>query len=273
MDRNKLKELLDALASGGVTTEQALEQLKNLPYAELGFAKLDNHRSVRQGMPEVIFCPGKSAEQIATIASHIKSHHDVVVATRCEPDPAKSVLAKLDGASYYEQARMIVWGAPAPPDPNAPFVAVVTAGTADIPVAEEAAMFLNAAGIRVERLYDVGVAGIHRLLANTDVLNNATATIVVAGMDGALPSVVGGLLEGPVIAVPTSVGYGASFQGIAALLTMLNSCAAGLTVVNIDNGFGAAVAAIRIMSQVSRALRGEAAEVNSYSHRLPGSPA
>ncbi len=248
MDRNKLNELLRAVAQGTVPPERAYEKLKDLPYSELDFAKIDNHRSVRQGMPEVIFCPGKTPDQITRIAQELKARHEVVVATRCSSEVAASVLPVLSGAAYKEQARMIVWGTAAEPAPDTPYVAVVAAGTADLNVAEEAACLLGAASVAIERLYDVGVAGIHRLFSNMEMLRRAAVIIVVAGMDGALPSVIGGLLESPVIAVPTSVGYGASFQGVAALLTMLNSCAAGVTVVNIDNGFGAAMAAIRILS-------------------------
>lgn len=250
MDRNRLKELLDSLSEGKISPSDAFEQLKNLPYLELGFAKLDCHRSVRQGMPEVIFCPGKTPEQIVKIAQELKAQHNVVLATRCESEQAAAILSVLTEAQYEPQARVIVWGTPPAPSEQAPAVAVVSAGTADLPVAEEAALMLIASGLSVDRLYDVGVAGLHRLLDKIETLRKASVIIVVAGMDGALPSVVGGLIGCPVIAVPTSVGYGASFQGVSALLTMLNSCAAGVTVVNIDNGFGAAAAAMRIIFQM-----------------------
>lgn len=251
MNQEKLRAVLDAVASGEATPEAALELLRDLPYDDVGFAKVDLHRSLRQGLAEVIFCPGKTAHQIAEISRRLRQHHSVVLATRAEPAVAQEVLAQLEGAVYHELGRVIVYGDLPDPDDALRAVAVVTAGTADLPVAEEAAIVLQSQGVPVTRVPDVGVAGIHRLLGNLDALRKAAVVIVVAGMDGALPSVVGGLLEAPVIAVPTSVGYGASFQGLAALLTMLNSCAAGLTVTNIDNGFGAAMAAVKIV----RALR------------------
>jgi NCAIR mutase (PurE)-related protein len=252
MEPEKLRAILDSVASGDVTPDAALQALRDLPYEDVGFAKVDLHRSLRQGMAEVIFCPGKTPYQIAEICRRLRQHHAVVLASRAEPAVAQEVLSQLrEGAVYHELGKVIVYGDLPNPDESLPAVAVVTAGTADLPVAEEAAIVLQSQGVPVVRLPDVGVAGIHRLLGNLDVLRNVSVVIVVAGMDGALPSVVGGLLEAPVIAVPTSVGYGASFQGLAALLTMLNSCAAGLTVTNIDNGFGAAVAAHKIV----RALR------------------
>ncbi|SRR5579875_582452 len=252
MNRNKVKELLDALACGNLEPDEVYEQLKHLPYRDIGFAKIDSHRCLRQGMPEVIFCPGKTPEQVVKIAQDLKANHDLVLATRLDPEPAAAVLSVLTQAHYDPCSRVLVWGAVPQPEPGSPRVAAVAAGTADLPVAEEAAVVLASAGVSVQRLYDVGVAGIHRLFDNLETLKQASVIIVVAGMDGALPSVVGGLVEQPVIAVPTSVGYGASFQGLAALLTMLNSCAAGLCVVNIDNGFGAAAAALRILSQTDK---------------------
>lgn len=264
MDSEKVVNLLESVASGELTASQAAELLKDLPFTDLGFAKPDNHRGLRQGMPEVIFCPGKTPEQIVQIAQQLKAAHQVVLATRCQPDIAEKVLPLLPEAQYDALARLIVWGQPAQRADHS-FVAVVCAGTADLPVAQEAAAVLSAASVRVETCYDVGVAGIHRLLANLPMLRQASVVIVVAGMDGALPSVVGGLLACPVIAVPTSVGYGASFQGLAALLTMLNSCATGITVVNIDNGFGAAAAAIRILDAAKKyhAVPSPASELGS----------
>jgi pyridinium-3,5-biscarboxylic acid mononucleotide synthase len=265
MDKERIAQILNSVSTGEVSPEQAMELLKNLPYEELGFARIDLHRSIRQGMPEVIFCPGKTVEQIVEIALRLKAHHKLVLASRLEPDVAAKVLPKLKasttegsiaenstsaGAFYNELGKMLIVGALPQPDETLPSVAVVTAGTADLPVAEEAAIVLQSAGVPVNRITDVGVAGIHRLLGSLDQLQKSTVTIVVAGMDGALPSVVAGLLASPVVAVPTSVGYGASFQGLAALLTMLNSCAAGLTVVNIDNGFGAANAALKIVNAI-----------------------
>jgi NCAIR mutase (PurE)-related protein len=201
---------------------------------------------LRHGHAEVIFCPGKTAEQIASIAQRLRETHDLVIASRADVALSGEVLKLCPCARYEEGARAIVFGDMPDTAAGAPVVNIVTAGTADIPVAEECALFLNAASVPVQRLYDVGVAGIHRLLDNLDLLRKGAITVVCAGMDGALPSVVGGILEGPVIAVPTSVGYGAAFEGLAPLLSMLNSCAAGITVVNIDNGFGAAYAALRM---------------------------
>lgn len=251
MEAEKIRAILEAVASGELAPDAALEGLRTLPYEDLGFAKVDLHRTLRQGMAEVIFCPGKTAHQVVEISRGLRRHHDVVLASRAEPDLAKKVLAELEGATYHELGRLIVYGDLPTPNEALPAVAVVTAGTADLAVAEEAALVLQSQAVPVLRMTDCGVAGIHRLLGNLEALRKASVVIVVAGMDGALPSVVGGLLEAPVIAVPTSIGYGASFQGLAALLTMLNSCASGLTVTNIDNGFGAAVAAIKIV----RAMR------------------
>lgn len=250
MDRHKLKSLIESVARQELSTEDALCQLKDFPYHDLGYARLDSHRAVRQGMPEVIFSLGKTPRQIIEIACELKAHHDLVAATKVTDEVADLVLKELPDAVYYKTARLILWGQMPDLDSDLPVVAVVTAGTADVPVAEEAALFLLACGINVKRLYDVGVAGIHRLMDNLDDLRQCSVTIAVAGMDGVLPSVVGGLLAGPVIAVPTSVGYGTSFGGVTALLTMLNSCAAGVTVLNIDNGFGAAMAAMRVLSVI-----------------------
>lgn len=255
MDRTKLQAILAAVASGELPWQDAFDQLKALPYEELGFAKIDSHRALRQGFPEVIFCPGKTPEQIAKIARQMKAGHHLVLATRADAAQAQSVLSELEGAVYDQASRIIIVGRWPDPDESLQPVAVVSAGTADLSVAEEAAVVLGAHCVPVRRLYDVGVAGIHRLFDNLGIFRSVAATIVVAGMDGVLPSVIGGLVEGPVIAVPTSVGYGASFQGLAALLTMLNSCAAGLTVVNIDNGFGAAMAALRIVTGLAHSQR------------------
>lgn len=234
------------VSEGNIAPDEALSLLRDLPYEDLGFAKVDLHRTLRQGLPEVIFCPGKTPDQIAEIAARLRQHHDVILASRATPTQAREVLGRTQDCVYHELGQMIVFGSLPAPDESLPGVNIVTAGTADLPVAEEAAIVLQAAGVPVTRISDVGVAGIHRLFAQLPQLQKAVTTIVIAGMDGALPSVVAGLVEGPVIAVPTSVGYGASFNGIAPLLSMLNSCAAGLTVVNIDNGFGAAMAAMRI---------------------------
>lgn len=251
MDKDKLLVLLEKIASGKESPESALEKLKDLPYADLGFARLDLHRSLRHGYAEVVFSPGKTAEQIVSIVQRLREASELVIATRADEALAEQVLKEYPQGRYEKSARALVFGKIPDTISGALIVNVVTAGTADIPVAEECALFLNAAGLPVQKLYDVGVAGIHRLLDNLPILRRGAITVVCAGMDGALPSVVGGILDGPVIAVPTSVGYGAAFEGLAPLLSMLNSCAAGITVVNIDNGFGAAYAAIRMHNAIT----------------------
>ena len=235
----KLRDLLERLRAGTCSIDEAMHELRDLPFSDLGFAKVDHHRALRTGYPEVVYCEGKTPEQVVAIVQRLAERSAVALATRASPEVFEAVKQALPGAAYREPARLIVIGAPPQPPPDAPPILVLTGGTADLPVAEEAAATAEAMGQRVERIYDVGVAGLHRLLRYREALASARAIIVVAGMDGALPSVVGGLVSAPVIAVPTSVGYGASFQGLAALLTMLNSCAAGVAVVNIDNGFGA----------------------------------
>jgi NCAIR mutase (PurE)-related protein len=245
--RDHARDLLDQVASGKLAPEKALDALAFQPTESLEFATIDHHRALRQGFPEVIFGEGKTDDQIVSIAQRISEHGNGVLATRVSPSAAKAVQSALPGAEWNALGRTIyVRGKSAPPVMEGN-VLIVTAGTSDLAVAEEAAVTASAAGCVVSRLTDVGVAGIHRILSKQSELTEADVVIVAAGMDGALPSVVGGLVRVPVIAVPTSVGYGASFQGIAALLTMLNSCASGITVVNIDNGFGAAMAAARIL--------------------------
>ncbi len=221
--------------------DDALSALKWSPFEDLGFARLDTHRRLRRGVPEVIYCAGKTPTQVAEIVAVLYDRHGVVLGTRATPEQYEAALRRCPAVVYHETARAIEARAqPRPPIPeDAPYVLVVSAGTSDQPVAEEAAVTAEVLGSRVERLYDCGVAGLHRLLAARQLLDGARVLVVVAGMEGALPSVVGGLVEAPVVAVPTSVGYGASFQGLSALLGMLNSCATGVTVVNIDNGFGA----------------------------------
>lgn len=246
MNKDSLKALLDAVKSGALEPEAALAQLRDLPYEDLGFARLDHHRALRRGQPEVIYCPGKSPEQVGRIAAKLAEHNSVVLATRATPEVFAAVQATCPGASYDSVARLVLVGKPEPSS-YAGRVAVVAAGTADLPVAEEAAGTTLAYGHTVDRIFDCGVAGLHRLLGSLEELRQADVVIVVAGMDGALPSVVGGLMRQPVLAVPTSVGYGASFGGLAALLTMLNSCASGVAVLNIDNGFGAARVADSIL--------------------------
>jgi hypothetical protein len=252
MDQHKLKELLNYIAQGKITVEEAFEKLRTLPYEDLGFAKIDCHRSIRCGFPEVIFCEGKKPEQVAQIFNELASVHQTVLGTRANEQAYLAVQKICPNVSYFANARCLVYGMPEKPIFEGK-VLVVSAGTADLPVAEEAAVCALAMGNPVEKLYDVGVAGIHRLLENQYLLSQAAVIIVVAGMEGALASVVGGLTSRPVIAVPTSVGYGASFGGLAALLAMLNSCASGVGVVNIDNGFGAAALA----TAINRLLKGD----------------
>jgi NCAIR mutase (PurE)-related protein len=242
MDGNELKKILEEVKSGDVPVEEAIERLRTLPYDDVGCAKLDLHRAIRTGFPEVVFCQGKTCEQSVEIVKRLARHHAKVLATRVAPDVAGRISAAVEGCTYHETARLLVVERPPKAEKhqdNGKYVMVLCAGTADIPVAEEAAVTAESMGSRVERSYDVGVAGLHRLLDQRERIMQANVLIVVAGMEGALPSVVGGLVSCPVIAVPTSVGYGASFGGLSALLAMLNSCAAGVAVMNIDNGFGA----------------------------------
>ena len=245
MNRRKLLALLNQVRTGKLSADRALHRLRHFPSENLGFARMDNHRAIRQGFPEVIFCQGKTVAQATAIAQRILERHDMLLATRASSEIFKAIKAKAPRATYYPLSRAIVVKPVRPMEPVGQ-VLVLSAGTSDIPVAEEAAVTADILGSQVETLYDVGVAGLHRILDSRRALDAAHVLVVVAGMDGVLPSVVGGLVDKPVIAVPTSVGYGASFQGLAALLTMLNSCAAGIAVVNIDNGFGAGVLAHRI---------------------------
>jgi NCAIR mutase (PurE)-related protein len=245
VDRKKLEELLRAVAAGEVDVADALERLRRLPYDDVGFARIDTHRSLRAGFPEAIFCEGKTPAQVAAIAGRMAEGGAAVLATRAGAEVYEAVRAKCPAASYNAEARVIVVPGEAAPERRGR-VLVLSAGTADIPVAEEAAVVAETMGCRVERVYDVGVAGLHRLLDKLDAIHKADCVVVAAGMEGALASVVAGLGGGPVVAVPTSVGYGASFRGIAPLLTMLNSCAGGVVVVNIDSGFGAGYAAALI---------------------------
>ncbi len=246
MMRSRVRDLLARVADGTLAIEQAVQALAVDPIESLGHTTVDHHRTLRQGYPEVIFGAGKTPAQIVEVAERIAARGDGVLATRVSDEAAAALGAAMPGIEWNPVARTAHLAGREAPDPGRGSVCIVTAGTSDLPVAEEAAVTAAALGNAVVRVTDVGVAGLHRLLARRDELLSAAVVIVVAGMDGALPSVVGGLVAGPVIAVPTSVGYGASFGGVAALLTMLNSCAAGVTVVNIDNGFGAAVAASRI---------------------------
>lgn len=243
-----LQSLLEAVATGNVSPATALEKLKNFAYEPVGdFAKIDHHRTLRTGFPEVIWGPGKTPEQIAQIMEAMRLRNPVVMATRIEPDVFAQLQPKVPDVQYYPLSRICAI-APNSLEPKYPgIIGLISAGTSDLAVAEEAAVTAQLCGFQVQRLWDVGVAGIHRLLNNRQVIAQADVLIVVAGMEGALPSVVAGLADCPVIAVPTSVGYGANFGGLAPLLTMLNSCAAGIGVVNIDNGFGAAILAGQIL--------------------------
>lgn len=245
MDRRHLEELLQSVASGKLTPDKAYESLKTLPFEDLGFVNLDQHRTIRTGYPEAVFCQGKTSEQIAIIIKKLVETNDNVIGSRATKENYEAVLEVVADAVYYEEARMIVVNRNPKPK-SEKIIAIVTAGTADIPVAEEAAVTAIMLGNQVDRIYDVGVAGIHRLFAKLDRIRAANVVIVIAGMEGALASVVGGLVETPVIAVPTSIGYGANLGGISALLSMLNSCANGVGIVNIDNGFGAAYLASNI---------------------------
>jgi NCAIR mutase (PurE)-related protein len=243
MDQRFVQQLLEQVRDGMLGTDDALEQLKDLPYEDLGCATVDHHRALRQGVAEVIFGQGKTVEQITRITTALLAKCGNVLVTRLDAVKARDLVEKFPQSQYHVDANCLTIEQQPAVDCGRGTILVVAAGTSDIPVAAEAALTARFLGNRVETIYDVGVAGIHRLLARREQLQQAAVLIVVAGMEGALPSVVGGLVARPVIAVPTSVGYGASFGGIAALLGMLNSCAAGVTVVNIDNGFGAGFAA------------------------------
>ncbi len=247
MDEKRIRELLESVRLGAVDVEAALERLRHLPYEELGFAEVDHHRGLRKGFPEVVLGQGKTPEQVAAIAERLAAHGDRLLVTRVDVEMYRLVKERVPDAVYHAEARAVTLDRSG--EPRRPGVAVLCAGTSDGPVAEEAAVTAELMGSAVERMYDVGVAGIHRLLDKLEAMRRARALVAVAGMEGALPSVVAGLVSAPVIAVPTSVGYGASFRGLAPLLAMLNSCAAGVAVVNIDNGFGAGYLAAVINRQ------------------------
>ncbi len=257
MDEHSLRALLQNVQQRDLSIQDALEQLRALPFTDLGYAKLDGHRALRQGFAEVVLCEGKQDTQVAAIMQTLCAGGGPVLATRATPSTFEAISAAVPAARYNALARTISH-APTPLPKRNGTVLVVSAGTADLPVAEEAAETADIMGNTVERIYDVGVAGLHRLLAHTQRLMSASVLIVVAGMEGALPSVIGGLVRTPVIAVPTSVGYGANFGGLSALLGMLNSCASGVTVVNIDNGFGAGFAASRINQAHSQSKENQA---------------
>ncbi len=243
MDQNSLRELLVLLAKGQITVEEGMERLKGLPFEDIGFACVDHHRGLRRGLSEVIFGEGKEINEIVAIMEEMLGQGDNILVTRLSKEKAKEILGKFPDSTYHNRARVLTLIRRDIETSGRGTILIVSAGTSDIPIAEEAAITARFMGNRVDTVYDVGVSGLHRLLAHRERLMNSSVIVVAAGMEGALPSVVGGLVDKPVIAVPTSVGYGTSFQGIAALLGMLNSCAAGVTVVNIDNGFGAGYAA------------------------------
>lgn len=242
MQKDNLELLLKRVQSGEMNTDDALKQLQTLPFTDMGFAMVDNQRAIRVGYPEVIYSEGKTAEQVTAIVEHLSENGVNVLATRATAEMYEAVLSVSPNAKYNVLGRTITVNNASVPQSES-YIAIVAAGTSDLPVVEEAYETALILGNRVEKVIDVGVAGIHRLFAKLDIIRGARVVIVVAGMEGALASVVGGLVDKPVIAVPTSVGYGASFGGVSALLTMLNSCASGVTVVNIDNGFGAAYSA------------------------------
>ena len=246
MNINNLTAVLDAVAKGVLPVTQAVDQLKHLPYEDIGLAHIDHHRGLRKGFPEVIFGQGKTADQIIAILEKIQEHETIVLVTRIDPEKAGKVMDKIPAAQYFDQARLLKIEKHPPKITGQGTILVLSAGTSDIPVAQEAALTAKAMGNEVQTIYDVGVAGIHRLFDHSEELKKAAVIVVVAGMEGALPSVVGGLVKAPVIAVPTSVGYGTSFKGLTALLGMLNSCSSNIAVVNIDNGFGAGYMAATI---------------------------
>ena len=251
MDERDVRILLEGVAEGRVAVGEALRRLQTLDTAELGFARIDRHRAMRRGFPEVIYAEGKTPDQVAAIAVALYEAGNPVLATRCNPDAASAVAQVVPGATYHAVARCTV-ALPAPIRPVPGRVVIATGGTTDIPVAEEAALTSELTGVSVDRLWDVGVAGIHRLLANAGRFDDADVIIAVAGMEGTLPSVIAGLVACPVIAVPTSVGYGAAFGGIAPMLGMLTTCSPGVAVVNIDNGFGAGYLAGTIARRSAR---------------------
>jgi NCAIR mutase (PurE)-related protein len=249
MNQDALKQLLQQVQSGDLGVDEAVEGLKNLPFESMGFATLDHHRALRCGFPEVIYCPGKTVEQVRVIFGRLAEVGGQVLATRASDEQYQAVAADIPAAEYHDQARAITLRQGDPIEPVG-HVALVAAGTSDLPVAHEARVTAEIMGARVSTYFDVGVAGLHRLLACKSEIQSANVVVAVAGMEGALASVVGGLVSAPVIAVPTSIGYGASFGGVAALLAMLNSCASGVSVVNIDNGFAGGYISAMINKQI-----------------------
>jgi NCAIR mutase (PurE)-related protein len=238
VEEKRIRELLETIKNGNISEDEAIAKLKNLPYENLDFAMVDHHRALRTGIPEVIFSQGKTFEQVRDIAEKLHHNNRVVLATRATGDLYDYLLNSFDSITYNRHARIIIIGE-IPPPVTDKYILVLTGGTSDIPFAEEAALSAEAMGSPVKRLFDVGITGVHRVLSHLDILTGANVIVAAAGMEGALPTLAAGLVSRPVIALPTSVGYGANFQGLSALLTMLNSCAPGVAVVNIDNGFGA----------------------------------
>lgn len=249
MNEDLIRQLLDKLSSGSITVDQVLDDLKRLPFEDLGFAKIDHHRLLRRGFPEVIYAKGKTPSQVVAIAERMQASNCLALATMADEAVYQALVEHFDQVSYDPQAQVACVGTMPPPDDTVPALVVLSAGTADLPVARQATLIARAGGCPVQEILDVGVAGLHRLLHYRDELDQSGAIVVAAGMEGALPSVVAGLVAAPVIALPTSVGYGASFGGLAALLAMLNSCAGGVAVVNIDNGFGAGLLGAMICKQ------------------------
>jgi len=239
MNNEDLNQLLKSVAAGRLSVEDAAGKLRHIAYEDIEYAHVDHHRSLRKGFPEVIFGQGKTADQVIGIMEKMKDQENVILATRIKRNKADAILARFSGAVYHADAKMIVWASKKPRIVGRGTITIVSAGTSDIPVAKEAYLTAKAMGNRVETIFDVGVSGIHRLFSHKDIIDNASVLIVVAGMEGALPSVVAGMVSRPVIAVPTSVGYGVSLGGLTALFAMLNSCSSNVAVVNIDNGFGA----------------------------------
>jgi pyridinium-3,5-biscarboxylic acid mononucleotide synthase len=267
MDADKIRALLINVQEGRLDVQAALEKLRAMPYERLEFATLDTHRDLRTGMPEVVFCQGKTIDQVVTIFERLWQHHDRILGTRATPEMASAVEKRLPQIRYNPDSRLLTLARrELPVNPtDSPFALVLTAGTADIPVAEEAAQTLEFLGSRAIRAFDVGVAGLHRLLDKIELLSHADIILSVAGMEGALTSVVAGLVSCPVVGVPTSVGYGASFNGLSALLSMLNSCAPGVVVVNIDNGFGAGRFAHIYLSRLAQPIRDHQTKLEAMS--------
>lgn len=252
MNETALREMLSAVSSGKLTVNEAMARLRDWPYENLGYARIDHHRTLRKGTPEVVFCEGKTPEQAAEIFARIVNRNGRAMATRADQSHAQAICKRQPESIYHPEGRVVLAGATRRPSQDGQsFIVVATGGTADLPVAEESALTIEFHGHGAERLYDVGVAGLHRLLDQSALLARAAVVVAVAGMDGALPGVIAGLVACPVIAVPTSIGYGAGLGGVAALLTMLNACAPGIAVVNIDNGFGAGYLASLILRNFS----------------------